>query len=64
MKKAIAAVLLWIINDAAIQLFRSFPAFFFPVYRSGSKAWIGLLSALTGPFRIAVRDIGALVLTL
>ncbi|MBR2990218.1 MAG: hypothetical protein IKF51_01995 [Solobacterium sp.] len=54
MKKAIAAVLLWIINDAAIQLFRSFPAFSFPVYRSGSKAWIGLLSALTGPFRIAV----------
>ena len=51
-----------LIDLAAMFLFPKFPDVFFPFYRDLSKAWIGLLSRLYSFVKIALWDIGALVL--
>ncbi len=62
MKKIVTAVLLFGIDGLMMFLFQKFPSFFFPAYRTFSKKWIAFLSSLSGGLKIAVWDIGALVL--
>ena len=62
MKKIVTAVLLFGIDGLMMFLFQKFPSLFFPAYRAFSKKWIAFLSSLSGGLKIAVWDIGALVL--
>ena len=58
----LAALVLLLLNGAAMFFFHRFPGIFFPAYRSFSKAWIGLLARLTSFTGVAVWDIAAVVL--
>ncbi|MCR4633973.1 MAG: DUF3810 domain-containing protein [Erysipelotrichaceae bacterium] len=63
MKRRFLICLFLLAADGILMfLFRNFPDLFFPVYRNISKSWIAFLSALSGGLKIAVWDIGALVL--
>ena len=61
-KRYVFSAALILIDLAAMFLFPKFPDVFFPFYRDLSKAWIGLLSRLCSFMKIALWDIGALVL--
>ncbi|MBR2830561.1 MAG: DUF3810 family protein [Solobacterium sp.] len=63
-RKYLTALVLLLLNGAAMFLFHRFPAFFFPAYRNLSKAWIGLLARLSSFTSIAVWDIASVLLVL
>ena len=62
MKKIIAALVLFVCDGLFMFLFKSFPDTFFPYYRDLSKRWIAFLSVLTSPLKVAVWDIGFVIL--
>ena len=66
MKKAIrrllAALILLALDGLAMFVFHRRPEYFFPVYRQISQKWIVFLSGLTSFVKVAVWDIGAVVL--
>ena len=64
MKKILLAVILFVLDGAGMYLFKKFPSFFFPAYRSFSKCWISFIASLTSWLKIAFWDIGALCLAL
>ncbi len=65
MKRRFFSCLFLLILDGTLMfLFHKFPGLFFPAYRNVSKAWIAFLSTLSGDLKIAVWDIGALILFL
>lgn len=52
----LAALFLLLLDGAAMFLFRRFPDFFFPAYRTFSKRWIGFLAWLTSFTGFSVWD--------
>lgn len=62
MRKTIIGLILFMLDGVGMFLFKSFPDFFFPVYRNISKGWIGFLSRITGIFPFSIWDIAAAAL--
>ena len=58
------SIILLLVSVLNMVLFHSFPDFFFPVYRSFSKAWIGFLAGVFSFIKGSVWDIGLIVLLL
>ena len=62
MRRFLFALLLIAVDGIAMFLFPRYPAFFFPVYRDLSKKWIAFLCKIYSFTKVAVWDIGAVIL--
>ncbi|MBQ9036736.1 MAG: DUF3810 domain-containing protein, partial [Erysipelotrichaceae bacterium] len=63
-KKYLISLILLAICGINMLLFHSFPDFFFPVYRNISSSWQNILSTVFSFTKVAVWDIGLIVLAL
>ena len=61
-KKLLITLALWMITGLNMFLFSRFHSVFFPAYRSISKKWISFLASICSALKIAVWDIGLLLL--
>ena len=61
-RRLIISLKLWAVSGLNMFLFSRFSNVFFPVYRSISKKWISLLALISSMLKIAVWDIGLILL--
>lgn len=61
-RRFIISLIIWAVTGLNMFLFSHFSAVFFPVYRELSKKWISLLAGICSVLKMAVWDIGLILL--